>query len=165
MIGGTSAGSMVSALYALGYTPDEILGLFKKYSDELVKINKFTIVKEFKNFVTKKGIKVSGLKTGDDLERIYNELANTKKIQKIKEIKMPLIIPAVDISASKKINFCSENIEDENYINDISIGEAVRASSSFPVIYSPFKYENYLFLDGGILDNVPAKEVKKLRSR
>lgn len=153
---------MIAALYALGYKTDEIFDLFIKYADELVKINKYTIVKEIKNFISKKHINVSGLKTGEDLECIYNKLANEKGIGIIKDIKMPLVIPTVDISKSKKINFCSQKIEKADYIDDITVGEAVRASSAFPVIYRPFEYKEYLFLDGGILENTPAKEVKNL---
>jgi len=153
---------MIAALYALGYNADEIFELFIKHADELVKINKFTIVKEIKNFITKKYIEASGLKTGKDLEEVYNKLANEKGITEIKDIKMPLVIPAVDISTSRKINFCSKEIGKQNYINNITVGEAVRASSAFPVIYSPFEYKEYLFLDGGILENTPAKEVKNL---
>ena len=47
------------------------------------------------------------------------------------------------------------------YITDISIGKAIRASSSFPVAFNPCTYENHKFLDGGILDNFPTTEVKK----
>ena len=47
------------------------------------------------------------------------------------------------------------------YITDIPIGRAVRASSSFPGVFCPCKYKGYSFLDGGILDNIPVKEVKK----
>jgi len=153
---------MIATLYALGYTADEIFDLFKKYADELVRTNKFTIMKEIKNFITKKRIEASGLKTGEDLEKIYNQLANEKGVKEIKDIKMPLVIPAVDMSTSKKINFSSIENHKPDYINDITIGEAVRASSAFPVIYSPFKYKEYLFLDGGILENTPAKAVKNL---
>ena len=162
MIGGTSAGSMIASLYALGYTSNEIFELFKKYADELVKINKFTIVKEIKNFMTKKRIEASGLKTGEDLQKVYNKLAEERGISEIKDIEMPLVIPSVDISTSKKINFCSKEMQKPNYINNITVGEAIRASSAFPVIYSPFEYKEYLFLDGGILENTPAKEVKNL---
>ena len=75
---------------------------------------------------------------------------------------MPLIIPSIDIGNSKKYFFSSIEKEDASYITDITLGGAVRASSSFPVIYKPFKYKEHLFLDGGILDNIPAKEIKNL---
>ena len=54
-----------------------------------------------------------------------------------------------------------EKEDNEKYITDISLGKAVRASSSFPVVFSPCEYQNHLFLDGGMLDNTPALELKK----
>ena len=51
--------------------------------------------------------------------------------------------------------------EKEKYISEITIGKAVRASSSFPAIFCPCKYKKYRFLDGGVLDNIPVTEVKK----
>ena len=48
------------------------------------------------------------------------------------------------------------------YITDIEIGKAVRASCSYPGIFSPFEYENYKFVDGGVLDNIPVEELNKL---
>ena len=38
-------------------------------------------------------------------------------------------------------------------------GTAVRASSSFPAIFCPYEYKNHIFLDGGIVDNIPINEV------
>ena len=75
---------------------------------------------------------------------------------------MPIVIPAVDISMGKEYIFTSVKSDKENYINDIDIGKAVRASSSFPVIYEPMKYKDKLFLDGGILNNIPTRAVKEL---
>lgn len=78
---------------------------------------------------------------------------------------MPLVIPSVDVLASKEYIFTNqipENTEDKTqYITDISIGKAVRASSSFPAVFCPCDFENHKFLDGGILDNIPVVEVKK----
>ena len=47
------------------------------------------------------------------------------------------------------------------YIDDITVGKAVRASSSFPAVFCPCKYKKFRFLDGGVLDNIPVAEVKK----
>ena len=47
------------------------------------------------------------------------------------------------------------------YITDISVGKAVRASSSFPAVFCPCDFKEHKFLDGGILDNIPVTEVKK----
>lgn len=40
-------------------------------------------------------------------------------------------------------------------------GTAVRASSSFPAIFCPYSYQNHIFLDGGTVDNIPVREVRK----
>ena len=51
IIGGTSSGSMIAVLYAMGYKPDEILNLFKKYAETIVKIDGKKIANEIKNFM------------------------------------------------------------------------------------------------------------------
>ena len=115
-----------------------------------------------------KKITLKGLKTGESLEKAYNHLAIRKGIKNITDItKMPLVIPTVDIETSKEYIFTNSipnniNLEEKKkYITNITIGKAVRASSSFPAIFCPCKYRNYKFLDGGILDNIPVEEVKK----
>ena len=46
------------------------------------------------------------------------------------------------------------------YIREIPIGKAVRASCSFPGVFSPCSYEEHKLVDGGIRENVPWKELK-----
>ena len=101
-----------------------------------------------------------GLKTGETLEKAYNDLAKRKGIEKIKDItQMPLVIPTVDVQLSKEYIFTNkvpQNTKDKSqYITDISIGKAVRASSSFPAIFCPCEFNSHKFLDGGVLDNIP----------
>ena len=83
----------------------------------------------------------------------------------ISDIKMPIVIPTVDVQNSKKYIITNHIPErpsrNTEYINNISIGKAIRASSSFPVVFSPCEFNNHKFLDGGILDNFPTIEVKK----
>jgi len=50
---------------------------------------------------------------------------------------------------------------EEKYISDISVGKAIRASSSFTAVFSPCEYKEHAFIDGGALDNIPVEEVKK----
>lgn len=78
---------------------------------------------------------------------------------------MPLVIPSVDITDSKEYVFTNkipQNAEDKTqYITDITVGKAVRASSSFPAVFNPCLMGKHAFMDGGALDNVPVNEVKK----
>lgn len=149
-----------------GYSPYYIYILFKKYAKEIVEINSSPIITGIGNFMMNKKVCLSGLKTGESIEKAYDDLAKRKGIKNIKDIKkMPLVIPSVDILDSKEYIF-TNNIpkssnEQSQYITDISIGKAVRASSSFPAVFCPCDFKTHKFLDGGVLDNIPVIEVKK----
>lgn len=166
IIGGTSSGSLVASLYAMGYSPYYIYILFKRYAKDIVAINSAPIISGIGNFMMNKKVCISGLKTGKTLEKAYDDIAKRKGISKIADItKMPLVIPSVDVGLSKEYIFTNkipEQSKDKTqYITDISIGKAVRASSSFPAVFCPCNFKNHKFLDGGILDNIPVLEVKK----
>lgn len=165
-IGGTSSGGLIASLYAMGYSPYYIYIIFKKYSKDIVGINSEPIISGIGNFIKNKKVMLSGLKTGKSLEEAYDQLALKKGIRKISDIqKMPLVIPAVDVGDSKEYVFTNKipmNLKDESqYITDISVGKAVRASSSFPAVFCPCDFRKHKFLDGGVLDNIPVLEVKK----
>ena len=166
VIGGTSSGSLVASLYAMGYSPYYIYILFKKYAKDIVEINSAPIISGIGNFMMNKKVCISGLKTGETLEKAYNSIAIRKGIKSIGDIKkIPLVIPTVDAKLSKEFiftNYIPENCSDKTqYITDISIGKAVRASSSLPAVFCPCDFKTHKFLDGGVLDNIPVLEVKK----
>lgn len=165
IIGGTSSGGIISSLYAMGYSPYYIYILFKRYAKEIVEINSNTIISSIANFMMNKKINIAGLKTGESLEKAYENLGLKKGIRKIKDInRLPLVIPAVNVQDGKEYIF-TNNIpnnpkENDKYISDMPIGRAIRATSSFPGIFCPCNFEKYNFLDGGVLDNIPVLEVK-----
>ena len=167
-IGGTSAGSIVAALYAMGYKPYYIYVLFKKYAQEIINIRNTHIINGIGSLVLNKKIGFSGINDGISLEKMYNELALKKGIKLIADIKMPIVIPAVDISEAKEYIFtnCADrnNLYDK-YITEIPIGRAVRASSSFPAVFCPCEFKNHMFLDGGTLDNIPVIPLKKIYNK
>ena len=147
-----------------GYSPYYIYIIFKKYAKEITEISSNPIISGIGGYVKNKKVSLKGLKTGESIEEAYNHLASRKGIRTISDItKMPLVIPAVDLSSSKEYVFTNNipNDGQNKYINEITVGKAVRASSSFPAIFCPCKYKKYRFLDGGVLDNIPVTEVKK----
>ena len=165
IIGGTSAGSIVAGLYSMGYSPYYIYILFKKYAKDLINQNTTAIISGISGFITNKKTPFSGFYTGEELEETIRNIALRKGLRNMDDIKMPLIIPAVDVQNSKEYIFTNQmpsNVEEKSrYITNIPIGKAIRASSSFPVFFEPCEYNNHKFLDGGLLDNVPSIEVKK----
>lgn len=162
-IGGTSAGSIVAALYAMGYKPYYIYVIFKKYAEEIINIGNAPIMNGIGKFMKNRKIGITGLNDGTSLEKICDELASRKNIKVIADINMPLAIPAVDIIEAKEYIFTNcaprDNMND-NYITEIEIGKAVRASSSFPAAFCPCEFKKHMFMDGGALDNIPVLPLK-----
>lgn len=159
IIGGTSSGSMIAMLYASGYSPSHIYRLFKKYSKDIAEINTKPIIK---SYILNKRITLKGLKTGNSVEKVFDEVINKQGIYKVSDIKMPVVIPTVDLMNCREYIFTNNPPEEkEKYITDISVGKAVRASSSFTAVFSPCEYKEHAFIDGGALDNIPVEEVKK----
>lgn len=164
-IGGTSAGSIVAALYAMGYKPYYIYVLFKKYAQEIINIGNAPIVNGIGNFMRSKKIGFTGINDGTSLEKMHKELALKKGVKVIGDIKMPLVIPAVDIMESKEYIFTNcapRNNPNDNFITEIGIGKAVRASCSFPAMFCPCEFKNHMFMDGGALDNIPVIPLKTM---
>ena len=164
-IGGTSAGSIVATLYAMGYKPYYIYTLFKRYAQEIINIGNASLLNGFNNLLKNKKVGISGLNDGTMLEKMFNELALRKKVRTVGDIKMPLVISTVDIAESKEylITNCAPRDDfKDNLITEIGIGKAVRASSSFPAFFCPCEYKKHIFMDGGVLDNTPVLPLKKI---
>ena len=163
-IGGTSSGSIIATLYAMGYSPYYIYILFKRYAKDLVNRNSISKVTNIGSFMANKKLNFQGFYSGEEIEKCFNNIASRKGIKKISDIKMPIVIPTVDVQNSRKYiitnNIPEKTCPNTEYINSIEIGKAIRASSSFPVVFCPCEYNEHKFLDGGILDNFPTIEVR-----
>lgn len=151
----------------MGYDYEEIYYLFKKYAKKIKYIDGKNILKLIYGIVIKRKIIINGLNNGEVIEKIVNDAATKRNINKISDIKIPLIIPSVNVhngeiyfftSQNKRVKFSDKIIYDSN----INIGRAVRASCSYPLVFSPCKYNNIELVDGGIRENVPWKALKKM---
>lgn len=158
-VAGTSAGSIVASLFAMGYTPDEMIKLFRASSRSMLKANPGEIVTDVRNG---KGLRFNGALSSVNVEVAMRQAAIEKNVKNINELKMPISIPTVDINTSTKYVFTNYKQKEDYYIKDIEIAKAVRASSTYPGVYAPCEYKGYRFVDGGVLDNIPADEVRKL---
>ena len=157
---GTSIGSIIAALFAMGYNSDQMLDLFNYFAKDIFKAEPKYLVS---NLRTSKRLLGCGVLSGEAIEVLVNECAKLKGINSILDVKMPIAMPSVDILDGKKYVFTNRKVDnEEQYINDISIGKATRASCSFPGLFAPCEYKGHRFVDGGLLDNVPVEELKKL---
>lgn len=168
IISGASSGSIVAALFSAGYSAEEIYLLFKKYAKEITKIDIKNILKLIYGILIKRKIMINGLNSGKNLEKIINKKLKEKNIETMNDIKIPLIIPSVDLnngqlyyfSSNKKRNTRNKILDNIIYINDAEVSKAIRASCSFPLLFAPFQYKNLELIDGGIRENTPWKELK-----
>ncbi len=165
-IGGTSSGSIVATLYAVGYKPDEIYNIFKKYCRDIKYIDIRNVFKLIFGIITTGTIIIDGLNSGKAINKLINKMCSRRNIYNISDIKIPLAIPSVNMNTGEVICFTSSKIrafsDNTVFVNDVKIGKAVQASCSFPAIFSPCDYKNSKLVDGGIRENVPWREVKFL---
>ena len=136
-----------------------MLKLFKYFSKDILKVDPKHLITNVKNG---KGIRLDGAFSSINVEIALKETARLKNMKNIMDLKLPIAIPTVDVNQSKKYVFTNMKNEEDYYINDIDIGIAVRSSCSYPGVFAPCDYKEYRFVDGGVLDNIPADEVKKL---
>lgn len=165
-ISGTSSGSLVAALYALGATPEEMRKIVGDKCKNLVKIDKSKLLSIAKNYMFGKEITVEGLISGSKIEDIINEVIKNKNIINISDMPIPCAFPTVDtistkecISISRKDHIKRDEID---YIYDIPLSKAVRASMSFPGIIDTCNFGKYNFIDGGTKDNLPIQVLKDM---
>lgn len=166
-VSGTSSGSIIATMYALGYKSDEMYEMFKKYSKKIKYVELKNILKLIYGIIFKGRIIVEGLNSGKVIERIVDDICKQKGITNINEIKIPLLIPMVDIVTGEVLVATSKELRIKNsdkvtYVSDMPIGKAVRASCSFPVVFSPCEYNGKQLIDGGTRENLPWKELKAI---
>ena len=166
-VGGTSSGSIVACLYACGFTADEMYKIFKKYCKKIKYVDLINIIQLIFGLIFTGRIIIDGLNSGRQIERLINKVCHKKGIDEIQDIKKVLAIPSVNLCNGQVICFTSvckrkEFLDNTAFFNDIKIGKAVRASCSYPVVFSPCPYEKIKLIDRGIRENVAWKELKYL---
>ncbi len=167
-IAGTSSGSLIAALYASGFSEDEIADIFANNYKSITTFEKMPIAKSIGKYIIKKDFDMEGLSNGEKIENLVNNIVRQKGIIKLQETKIPIAIATVDTISMKECIFLSQKYDLENtdkidYIyDDIEIGKAVRASMSFPGIFTTCNFGKYNFIDGGTKDNLPVQILKDI---
>lgn len=163
-ISGTSAGSMVAALYACGYSVQEMEEIALTLDKSIYDTDYSGIAGGILQWIITGNTKWDGLMKGKNLETMMKKLTKGKFMN---ESRLPLAITAVDINTGKTILFVDSkkkliDEEDIMYINDVPIYQAVRASIAIPVIFKPIIIHGMRLVDGGVTDSVPIDVLKKM---
>ena len=167
IITGTSIGSVVGGLYALGYSADEIkermlsTNFNRGYSDAIPRENLRYRRKQQKdqfNIPLALGIQngsvvmPTGALQGQSMNQILREIIGLVPEQSsFDDLAIPFRAIATDLSNRETIVIDS---------GDLTI--AMRASSSVPGALAPEPYNGRLLVDGGISNNIPIEEAKRL---
>ena len=152
---GTSAGSIICALLAVGYETRELKKIMIDLDIEKLLDDKWGIIRDAINFVDDYGIAPGKFfydllgdliehKTGNK-DYTIDQLYNDKNIT--------LVTVGTDLSTMKSVYFYP-NHQNEKYRN-IPIRKAVRISMSIPFMFEPVVLDKDYFVDGGVLDNYP----------
>ena len=164
-VSGASSGSIIATMYALGYSSDEMWKMFKEFAPKIKYYQWSNIFKLVFGLIVKREITIDGLNSGKTIEKIIDDICANKNTRNINEIKMPLLISMVEVETGTVYIASSKQVrttlsDKTRYINDMPIGTAVRASCSFPVVFSPCKYKNLELIDGGTRENLPWRSLK-----
>ena len=133
-IAGTSMGSVVGGIYAIGKQDAFKEWLYTLDKRKVLNLLDFTFSKQ-------------GLVKGDKVfDRMKQFIADTS----IEELRIPFAAIAVDLVNKKEVVFRSG-----------SIYKALRASVSIPTLLTPVKEGGRLLVDGGVMNNIPIDKVER----
>lgn len=164
MVAGTSIGSFVATLVAMGLKSEEIYEQFQSFENEFVENKVFThpelnMIKPTKN-------KINGMVDGDKIITVLDEFFAKYEVKNMADIKKPLIIVAAECDKCKVTYFTNvKNFtpkRDAIVIYNPPISQAVRASCSFPGFITVSEYDGYSFMDGGVMMNLPVEPLKDM---
>lgn len=164
-IGGTSMGAVIGGLYASGYNASQIDSIFKKTDfDELLKD---FIPRSTKNFYERRNDELYALSLPFNKLKIgipealskgmynYNLLSritrNVKDIRDFNKLPTPFLCIGTNIETGEEV-----------LLNKGNLAQAMIASSAFPSLFSPIEIDGKLLVDGGVTNNYPIDEVRKL---
>lgn len=133
-VAGTSAGSIVGSLYALGKTADEMIEIAKTLRKKDVTGGSIPFIKPAKSE-----------KLEETLNKIYGD------IMVFSELKVPLTVVCTDLKTGKEADFDYGNV-----------AKVVSGSCSVPGVFTPVVHEGMHLVDGGLRNNVPVDVVKKM---
>jgi len=131
IISGVSAGAVVAALYADGYTPDSILSLIQNV--------RYT---EFFRLEVPHG----GLFTLTGFKEYLDTLLHATTFE---ELKIPIRVVATDLDGGRSVVFEKGPLLD-----------ALVATCSVPILFSPYMINGVNYVDGGVLMNLPASVIR-----
>ncbi|MFC2082267.1 patatin-like phospholipase family protein, partial [Bacteroidota bacterium] len=164
-VAGTSMGGIVGALYAAGFTGNEIekyvlamdwdeMFLDKPPRSEIPYLEK----KDDGKFQLKFGLEgitpviPSGLIGGQNISLKFAELTSAVgSIKDFDKLPIPYRCVAIDLITGNEV-----------ILKEGSLWKAMRATMAIPTVFSPVEWGDSLLIDGGVINNFPADILKDM---
>ena len=163
-IAGTSMGSIIGGLYAVGYDPDMMQKLCTEQNWDMIikdqiprkfiplekRINErhYLVTVPYKNGKLKlKRSMIDGMYVNMLLTRLMMPAYKERDFSKLP---VPFLCIATDIISADPIEFRSG-----------SLAQSIRSSMSIPFLFEPVAYDGYLLCDGGLTNNFPVRNVRE----
>jgi len=152
---GSSTGAVVGGLYSAGMTPMHIEEQFtkKKFMHAFLTVPLYLRVLVIPLFYTPRLIGIDsydGLYRGKKFANYLNkQLPETER--NIEDMRIPFGAVAVNLLDGKA-----------RTIRNGNLSRALQASCAIPALRKPVKLDNGLYVDGGVLDNLPVEQTKKM---
>ena len=135
LVTGTSAGSLVAAIYASGKNGAQLQRVAETMEEAAIADWTLPIFSR-------------GMLRGDALARYVNAQVSSKLIE---DLPMPLGIVATDLNTGNDVLFQRGDT-----------GTAVRASSAVPAVFQPVKIAGREYVDGGLVSPVPVGAARRM---
>jgi NTE family protein len=133
IVSGASSGSIIAAMYAADYTPEEMVQM----------VNSSSFYKIFRLV----GLPGAGWVK---LDYLKEKLSECIKEDNFESLKRPLYICATNLNLGRPMFFHSGSLFDK-----------VMASCAVPWLFKPVEIDGQLYADGGITNNLPAQIIRE----
>lgn len=165
-VSGTSSGSAVAALVAMGYEYEGLKAFAENNWGKLTDFRPMPIFKELAALKLNRNPVKDGLRDGAIFSEVIKDEMDKSGIRGFDDLPINLSICTNDTISTDECIFTTleENLKNEHiqYIKGAPLELAVRASMTFPAIYTTCSYNQYNFIDGGSKDNLPVKILRDM---
>lgn len=173
-IAGTSMGAIVGAMYAMGHTPDEIIAILK--SEDFKRWSSGELDPQYVYYYRNADPKPGFAELRFDLKKLDSNKAKTSFLPT--NLISPRQMNYAFIELFSRANALAGGNFDNLFVpfrcvaSDIykkepvvfshgNLGDAVRASMTFPFMFKPIKIDDQLLFDGGIFNNFPVDVMRE----
>lgn len=165
-IAGTSMGALVGGVYATGRNAAEVRDLVKTIKwDEVISgqadysdlsFRRKQDAREYPSgleFGLRKGVQFpSGFNSGQQVDLILDRVALPySQLRSFDDLPIPFACVATDLVTKSEYVFRSGPLD-----------LALRSTMSLPGIFTPVVHEGHIFVDGGLLNNIPVRVAKEM---